>query len=58
MTCPRDTPMSEPHERAEGTTEDGYLDLRLVPPPVEEYKVMVRFRCVGEERPRVEEYDA
>ncbi len=41
-------------EFAAGLGEDDYdLDARLVPPPMEEYQVQVRFRFIGEESPRI-----
>lgn len=33
--------------------EDYDLNARLVPPPMEEYQVQVRFRFIGEESPRI-----
>ena len=28
-------------------------DIRLIPPPMEEYKVLAKFRFIGEEAPRI-----
>jgi len=42
-----------PDDDTELRDEDYDVNARLVPPPMEEYQVQVRFRFIGEESPRI-----